>query len=106
MISKSLTGPIGLFVRFSTLQEYGVDKVFVLENGNTDSSQRNIVYLIQAKRPHMCKPQLVCILPFICAETNVVPFPSQLFAINLLLYIEAHTRIFILYEHVLVAFSA
>ena len=50
MISKSLTGPIGLFVRFSTLQEYGVDKVFVLENGNTDSSQRNIVYLIQGEK--------------------------------------------------------
>jgi hypothetical protein len=50
VISKSLTGPIGLFVRFSTLQEYGVDKVFVLENGNTDSSQRNIVYLIQGEK--------------------------------------------------------
>jgi len=37
-------------VRFSALQEYGVDKVFVLENGNTDSSQRNIVYLIQGEK--------------------------------------------------------
>ena len=37
-------------MRFSTLQEYGVDKVFVLENGNTDSSQRNIVYLIQGEK--------------------------------------------------------
>jgi hypothetical protein len=50
VISNSLTGPIGLFVRFSTLQEYGVDKVFVLENGNTDSSQRNIVFLVHGEK--------------------------------------------------------
>ena len=31
------------------LQDYGVDKVFVLENGNTDSSQRNIVYLVHGE---------------------------------------------------------
>lgn len=50
VISRSLTGPIGLFVKFSTLQEYGVEKVFVLENGNTDSSQRNIVYLVNGEK--------------------------------------------------------
>ena len=50
MISQDLTGPVGLFIKFSTLQEYGVDKVFVLENGNTDSSQRNIVYLIHGEK--------------------------------------------------------
>jgi hypothetical protein len=40
-----LAGPIGLFVKFSTLQDYGVDKVFFLENGNADVSQRNVVFL-------------------------------------------------------------
>lgn len=45
-----MTGPVGLIVKFSTLQEYGVDKVFVLENGNTDSSQRNIVYLVHGEK--------------------------------------------------------
>jgi hypothetical protein len=50
VIGKDLTGPIGLIVKFSTLQEYGVDKVFVLENGNTDSSQRNIVYLVHGEK--------------------------------------------------------
>jgi len=45
-----LTGPVGLIVKFSTLQEYGVDKVFVLENGNTDSSQRNIIYLVHGEK--------------------------------------------------------
>ena len=50
MIGRDLTGPIGLIVKFSTLQEYGVDKVFVLENGNTDSSQRNIVYLVHGEK--------------------------------------------------------
>ena len=39
---------------FTTLKEYGVEKLFVLENGNTDSSQRNIVYLIHGEKvPHV-----------------------------------------------------
>ena len=46
VISRALLGPTGLFVNFPTLQEHGVDKVFVLENDNTDSSQRNIIYLV------------------------------------------------------------
>jgi vacuolar protein sorting-associated protein 33A len=46
-----LTGPINLFVNFPTLKEYGVDKLFVLENGNTDSSQRNIAYLVHGEKP-------------------------------------------------------
>ena len=61
----------------------------------------------KAKRPYMCKLQLVCILRFIYAETNifcdsssarpdfergVAPFPSQFFAISLLFY-----------EHILIA---
>ena len=50
MIGRDLTGPLGLFVPFSTLKEYGVDKVFELENGNTDSSQRNIVYLVHGEK--------------------------------------------------------
>jgi vacuolar protein sorting-associated protein 33A len=51
VISKALTGPINLFVNFPTLKEYGVDKLFVLENGNTDSSQRNIAYLVHGEKP-------------------------------------------------------
>ncbi|EXJ88334.1 lysine-specific histone demethylase 1 [Capronia coronata CBS 617.96] len=51
VIGKDLTGLLGLFVQFSQLKEYGVDKVFELENGNTDSSQRNIVYLVHGEKP-------------------------------------------------------
>lgn len=50
MLSKDLTGPLGLFVSFATLKEYGVDKVFELENNNTDSSQRNVVYLVHGEK--------------------------------------------------------
>ncbi|KKY24916.1 putative vacuolar sorting protein [Phaeomoniella chlamydospora] len=50
VISKALAGPINLVVKFSTLQEYGVDKLFLLENGNTDSSQRNVVYVVHGER--------------------------------------------------------
>jgi hypothetical protein len=39
-----------LFVKFSTLQEYGVDRVFFLENDNVDSSQRNIVFLARGEK--------------------------------------------------------
>lgn len=49
VIEKSLAGPIGIFVKFSTLQEYGVDKVFFLENDNVDSSQRNVVFLTRGE---------------------------------------------------------
>lgn len=45
MLEKDLAGPIGLFVKFSTLQDYGVDKVFFLENNNADTSQQNVVFI-------------------------------------------------------------
>ncbi|CAD0085631.1 unnamed protein product, partial [Aureobasidium mustum] len=51
VIEKSLAGPIGLLVKFSTLQEYGVDKVFYVENRNVDESQRNIVFLARGEKP-------------------------------------------------------
>ncbi|CAD0039638.1 unnamed protein product [Aureobasidium pullulans] len=51
VIEKSLAGPIGLLVKFSTLQEYGVDKVFYVENRNVDDSQRNIVFLARGEKP-------------------------------------------------------
>ena len=50
MISRDLTGPLALFVSFSALKDYGVDKVFELENNNTDSTQHNIVFLVQAEK--------------------------------------------------------
>jgi hypothetical protein len=50
VLEKSLAGPIGLFVKFSTLQDYGVDKVFLLENGNLDSSQKNVVFLARGDK--------------------------------------------------------
>ncbi|MCJ1354692.1 MAG: hypothetical protein MMC33_004681 [Icmadophila ericetorum] len=49
VIEKGLAGPVGLFVKFSTLQEYGVDKVFFLENDNVDSSQKNVVFLARGE---------------------------------------------------------
>ncbi|RDL34724.1 Sec1 family protein [Venustampulla echinocandica] len=49
VIEKDLAGPIGIFVKFSTLQDYGVDKVFLLENGNADVSQRNVVFIARGE---------------------------------------------------------
>ncbi|KAF2674726.1 Sec1-like protein [Microthyrium microscopicum] len=50
VIQKALAGTLGLFVKFSTLQEYGVDRVFFLENGNIDSSQKNVVFLVRSNK--------------------------------------------------------
>lgn len=50
VIENGLAGPIGLFVKFSTLQEYGVDKLFLLENDNVDSSQRNVVFIVRGEK--------------------------------------------------------
>ncbi len=50
MIEKSLAGPIGVFVKFSTLQDHGVDKVFFLENDNVDASQKNVIFLARGEK--------------------------------------------------------
>ena len=67
MIEQSLAGSVGLLVKFSTLQDYGVDKVFLLENNNVDASQKNIIFLARgekAKQPvavaGMCFVSSVC----------------------------------------------
>ncbi|KAL8937120.1 MAG: hypothetical protein Q9216_004591, partial [Gyalolechia sp. 2 TL-2023] len=54
VIEQSLAGPIGLFIKFSTLQEYGVDKVFFLENDNLDSSQKNVIFLASGEKASQC----------------------------------------------------
>ncbi|KAF2163969.1 hypothetical protein M409DRAFT_68210 [Zasmidium cellare ATCC 36951] len=61
VIEKSLAGTIGLIVKFSTLQEYGVDKLFFLENHNVDSTQRNIILMVRgedAKKIRMVAEQI------------------------------------------------
>ncbi|KAI8940098.1 hypothetical protein NX059_003814 [Plenodomus lindquistii] len=50
VLEKTLAGPLNLLVKFSTLQEYGVDKPFFLENDNVDFSQRNIVFLVRGEK--------------------------------------------------------
>ena len=49
ILEESLAGPLGVFVKFSTLQDYGVDKVFFLENDNADVSQRNVVFIARGE---------------------------------------------------------
>ncbi|KAI5927678.1 Sec1-like protein [Camillea tinctor] len=49
IIERSLAGPIGIIVKVSTLQDYGVDKFFFLENNNADTSQRNVVFMARGE---------------------------------------------------------
>ncbi|KAI0396694.1 Sec1-like protein [Xylariaceae sp. FL0594] len=49
VIERSLAGPIGVIVKVSTLHDYGVDKFFFLENNNTDTSQRNVVFVARGE---------------------------------------------------------
>lgn len=55
VLERSLAGPIGVSVKFSTLQEYGVDKVFFLENNNADTSQRNVVFVARGEGGQQAK---------------------------------------------------
>jgi vacuolar protein sorting-associated protein 33A len=50
VLERSLAAPLGLYVKFSTLQEYGIDRVFFLENNNVDSSQKNVVFLARGDK--------------------------------------------------------
>ncbi|KAK8874959.1 Sec1-like protein [Apiospora arundinis] len=49
VIERSLAGPIGTVVKVSTLQDYGVDKFFFIENNNADTSQRNVVFMARGE---------------------------------------------------------
>ncbi|KAI9755946.1 MAG: F-actin-capping protein subunit beta [Chaenotheca gracillima] len=50
VLERNLAGPLGLIVNFQTLQDYGVDKFFFLENANVDSSQKNVVFLARGEK--------------------------------------------------------
>lgn len=68
IIEKGLAGPIGNFAKFSTLQDYGVDKIFFLENGNADASQRNVVFMARGENAQnvqaIAGTCLILIVPF------------------------------------------
>ncbi|KAI1499172.1 vacuolar protein sorting 33A-like protein [Biscogniauxia marginata] len=49
VIERSLAGPLGVIVKVSTLQDYGVDKFFFLENNNADTTQRNVVFMARGE---------------------------------------------------------
>ncbi|KAM7200484.1 Sec1-like protein [Rhypophila sp. PSN 637] len=49
VIEKNLAGPLGVIVKASTLRDYGVDNFFFLENDNTDTSQRNVVFIARGE---------------------------------------------------------
>lgn len=49
MIEKELAGPLGVVVKASTLRDYGVDNFFFIENNNTDTSQRNVVFIARGE---------------------------------------------------------
>ncbi|KAI1815376.1 Sec1-like protein [Poronia punctata] len=49
VIERGLAGPVGVIVKVSTLHDYGVDKFFFLENNNTDTSQRNVVFIARGE---------------------------------------------------------
>ncbi|KAK1752385.1 Sec1-like protein [Echria macrotheca] len=61
VIEQSLAGPLGVIVKASTLRDYGVDNFFFLENKNTDSSQRNVVFIARgesARHAHTIADQI------------------------------------------------
>jgi len=69
VLEKTLAGPLNLLVKFSTLQEYGVDKPFFLENGNVDTSQRNIVFLVRGDKAKT----VITVAGMLCVFTRSIP---------------------------------
>ncbi|KAI2794998.1 hypothetical protein POX_a01601 [Penicillium oxalicum] len=65
VISQELAGPVGLIVKFSELQQYGVDRVFLLENANVDSSQSNVVFLVRGEKAHHVRTVAAVAIPHI-----------------------------------------
>ncbi|KAJ6446309.1 Vacuolar protein sorting-associated protein 33A [Purpureocillium lavendulum] len=49
VFDRSLVGPVGTIVKVATLKEYGVDKFFILENNNVDTSQHNVVFVARGE---------------------------------------------------------
>ncbi|KAH7027498.1 Sec1-like protein [Microdochium trichocladiopsis] len=49
VLQRSLAGPINTVVKVSTLQDYGVDKFFFLENDNADTSQQSIIFIARGE---------------------------------------------------------
>ncbi|KAF8424631.1 Sec1-like protein [Tirmania nivea] len=60
VLDQSLSGPIGLFAKFSVLQDYGVDKVHWLHDTPGDITQKNILYLARCtpKNAHLIANQV------------------------------------------------
>lgn len=53
VLQKSLVGRIELLLKFSTLQDQGIDRIFFLENDNVDSSQRNVIFIVSGEKTHI-----------------------------------------------------
>ncbi|CAG8971450.1 hypothetical protein HYALB_00002033 [Hymenoscyphus albidus] len=49
VIERELGDSLRLFVKYSTLLEYGVTKTFFLENGDADVSQQNVVFIARGE---------------------------------------------------------
>lgn len=75
MLQKDLVGPVEALVKFSTLQEYGVDRIFFLENDNVDSSQQNVIFIAggeKGKQAHSIAGILAIISEAAFSATDVL----------------------------------
>jgi hypothetical protein len=50
VLDPSLTGPLGLVVKFSLLRDHGIDKVYHLEPSPLAVAQDKIIYLCRPKQ--------------------------------------------------------
>lgn len=50
VLDPSLTGPLGLVVKFSLLRDHGIDKVYHLESNALSVAQDKIIYLCRPQR--------------------------------------------------------
>ena len=71
MIEKNLAGPLGVVVKASTLRDYGVDNFFFLENGNTDTTQRNVVFIARGEGARHAQMIAGTACPFRCHAPQI-----------------------------------
>ena len=55
VLQKGLVGRIELLLKFSTLQDQGIDRIFFLENDNVDSSQRNVIFIVSGEKAQVAQ---------------------------------------------------
>ena len=60
VLDATLTGPLGLLVKFALLKDHGIDKVYHLEPGPLPARHEKVIYL---SRPSQSNAEMITSIP-------------------------------------------